>query len=397
MKILVLNSGSSSLKYQVIDMETKDCLGKGLYERVGQDNSLLTHSKGEEKNKFEIPVKNHEEAIKVVLEKLTDANCGVFNSLADLSAIGHRVVHGGEKFSDSVIITDQVIEEIRVCAELAPLHNPAAILGIEACKKIVPEMKMVAVFDTAFHQTLKKAQYIYPIPYKFYSKYGIRKYGFHGTSHSYVSKRVAEIMNKDINSMKIISCHLGQGCSICAIENGKSVETSMGLTPLGGIPMGSRSGELDPSIVTYLMKKESLSADEINNVLNKESGLVGMSEISVDMRDIEDELKKENPSENAQLSLDIFHYSVASYIAKCAVAMNGVDVIAFTAGVGENAIDSRIAICDQLKFMGVEIDLVKNKVRGKEQEITKEDSKVKAYVVPTNEELMIALETSKLI
>ncbi len=394
MKILVLNSGSSSLKYQVIDMETKESLVEGYYERIGQPTAFLTHKRGE-KFKFEVPVQNHEEAIKVVMEKLTSEECGVISNLNDLAGIGHRVVHGGEKFTSSVVITDEVIEEIRRCAELAPLHNPAAVLGIEACKKIAPEMSMVAVFDTAFHQTLKKEQFIYPIPHKYYEKYGVRKYGFHGTSHSYVSKRVAEFINEDISKLKIINCHLGQGCSVCAIDGGVSVETSMGLTPLAGLAMGSRSGDLDPSVVTYLMKKENLTVAEVENILNKESGLFGMSEISVDMRDIEDADAKGD--EKARLSLDVFHYIVASHVAKCAVAMGGVDIITFTAGVGENGKASRKDICERLKFLGIDFDEEKNDVRGKEREITTENSKVRAFIIPTNEELMIAQETSNLI
>jgi acetate kinase len=395
MKILVLNSGSSSLKYQVIDMETEEMLAKGYFERIGQPNSFLTHKVNGIKHKFEHPAKNHEQAISFVLNRLTNDHYGVIKSLDELGGIGHRVVHGGEKFSDSVLITDEVIEEIKKCSDLAPLHNPACILGIEACRKIVPNMKMVAVFDTAFHQTISKDKYIYPIPYKYYKKYGVRKYGFHGTSHQYVSHRVAEIIGKDIKELKIVNCHLGQGCSVCAIKDGKSVETSMGLTPLGGIPMGSRSGDLDPSIITYLMQKENLSPDDMNFILNRESGVYGISGVSVDFRDIETEAL--SGGYHAKLSLDVFHYLTASYIAKCAVAMGGIDVLTFTAGVGEKGPISRKAICEQLEFLGVKIDDEKNKIRGEEAEISTADSKVKIYVVPTNEELMIARETLKLI
>ena len=313
----------------------------------------------------------------------------------NFGGIGHRVVHGGEKFSKPVIITDEVIEEIRKCVDLAPLHNPAAILGIEACMKIVPNMKMVAVFDTAFHQTISKEKYIYPIPYNYYKKYGVRKYGFHGTSHQYVSTRVAELMNKDIKDLKIVNCHLGQGCSVCAIKNGESVETSMGLTPLGGIPMGSRSGDLDPSVVTYLMQKCNLSIDDMNYILNKESGLYGISGISIDMRDIENEMLAGGI--HAKLAMDNFHYLTACYIARCAVAMGGIDVLTFTAGVGEKGPISREAICEQLEFLGVKIDKKVNDVKGEELEISTKDSKVKVYVVPTNEELMIARETLNLV
>lgn len=396
MKILVLNSGSSSLKYQVIDMDTEEVLAKGYFERIGQPNSFLTHKVNGEKHKFEHPAKNHENAISFVLNRLTNDHYGVIKSLDELGGIGHRVVHGGERFSDSVIITDEVIQEIKKCSDLAPIHNPACILGIEACKKIVPNMKMVAVFDTAFHQTISKEKYIYPIPYKYYKKYGVRKYGFHGTSHQYVSHRVAEIMNKDVKDLKIVNCHLGQGCSVCAIKNGKSVETSMGLTPLGGIPMGSRSGDLDPSIVTYLMQKENLSSDDINYILNKESGVYGVSRgISLDFRDIESEALAGGT--HAQLALDVFHYLTASYVARCAVAMGGIDVLTFTAGVGEKGPISRKAICEQLEFLGVKIDDEKNKIRGEEAELSASDSKVKIYTIPTNEELMIAKETLKLV
>mgnify|MGYP003373608593 CR=1 FL=1 len=395
MKILVLNSGSSSLKYQVIDMETEEMLAKGYFERIGQPNSFLTHKVKGIKHKFEHPAKNHEEAIAFVLNRLTNIHYGVIESLEELGGIGHRVVHGGEKFSDSVIITDEVIEEIKKCVDLAPLHNPACILGIEACKRIVPNMKMVAVFDTAFHQTISKEKYIYPIPYKYYKKYGVRKYGFHGTSHQYVSSRVAEIMQKDIKDLKIINCHLGQGCSVCAIQDGKSVETSMGLTPLGGIPMGSRSGDIDPSIITYLMQKEDLKADDMNFILNKQSGVYGISGVSVDFRDIE--IEAMSGGYHAQLALDVYHYLTACYIARCAVAMGGVDVITFTAGVGEKGPMSRKAICKQLEFLGVKLDEEKNEIRGEETEISSSDSRIKVYIIPTNEELMIARETLKLV
>ncbi len=394
-KILVLNSGSSSLKYQVIDMETEEMLAKGYFERIGQPNSFLTHKVKGEKHKFEHPAKNHEQAIAFVLNRLTNHHYGVIESLEELAGIGHRVVHGGEKFSDSVIITDEVIEEIKKCSDLAPLHNPACILGIEACKKIVPNMKMVAVFDTAFHQTISKEKYVYPIPYKYYKKYGVRKYGFHGTSHQYVSNRVAEIMGKDIKELKIVNCHLGQGCSVCAIKDGKSVETSMGLTPLGGIPMGSRSGDLDPSILTYLMQKENLSVDDMNFILNREAGVYGISGVSVDFRDIE--IEALSGGHHAQLALDVFHYLTAAYIARCAVAMGGIDVLTFTAGVGEKGPISRKAICEQLEFLGVKIDDEKNKIRGEEAELSSSDSRVKIYTIPTNEELMIARETLKLV
>lgn len=395
MKILVLNSGSSSLKYQVIDMETNEMLAKGYFERIGQPNSFLTHKVNGRKHKFEVEARNHEAAISFVLDRLTNDHYGIIKNLDELGAIGHRIVHGGEKFSDAVLINDEVIDEIKKCSDLAPLHNPAAILGIEACKKVVPNMKMVAVFDTAFHQTIPKERYIYPIPYKYYEKYGVRKYGFHGTSHQYVSNRVCEMLGKDIKSTKIVSCHLGQGASICAIQNGESVETSMGLTPLGGITMGTRSGDLDPSVLTYLMKKENLSSEQMEEILNKKSGVYGVSRVSMDFRDIEYETLAGGT--HAKLSLDIFCYLIACYIMQCAVAMRGIDIITFTAGVGEKSPYCREHICKQLEFLGAEIDLGKNEVKGEEAIISTNNSKIKICVVPTNEELMIAKETEKLI
>lgn len=395
MKILVLNSGSSSLKYQVIDTETGEMLVKGYYERIGQVGAFLTHKVNGEKHHFEHPAKNHEKAIQFVMKRLTSDHYGVFKSLDELDAIGHRVVHGGEQFKDAVLITDEVIREIRENSMLAPLHNPAAILGIEACQKVVPNKPMVAVFDTAFHQTISKEKYIYPIPYEYYEKYHVRKYGFHGTSHQYVANRVAEILGKDIKDLKIVNCHLGQGASICAIKNGESVETSMGLTPLGGIPMGTRSGDLDPSVVTYLMKKEDLDAEEIEEVLNRESGVYGISMVSVDFRDIEAEALA--GGKHAKLALDAYHYSIAGYIAKCAVAMGGIDVLTFTAGVGEKSSYSRSEICKKLEVLGVEISGKANLVKGEEAEISSPNSKVRVFVVPTNEELMIARETAELV
>ena len=395
MKILVLNSGSSSLKYQVIDTETGEMLVKGYYERIGQVGAFLTHKVNGEKHHFEHPAKNHEKAIQFVMQRLTSDHYGVFKSLDELDAIGHRVVHGGEQFKDAVLITDEVIQGIKNNEMLAPLHNPAAILGIEACQKVVPNKPMVAVFDTAFHQTISKEKYIYPIPYEYYEKYHVRKYGFHGTSHQYVANRVAEMLGKDIKDLKIVNCHLGQGASICAIKNGESVETSMGLTPLGGIPMGTRSGDLDPSVVTYLMKKEGLDAEEIEEVLNRESGVYGISMVSVDFRDIEAEALA--GGKHAKLALDAYHYSIAGYIAKCAVAMGGIDVLTFTAGVGEKSPYSRSEICKQLGVLGVEISGKANLVKGEEAEISSPNSKVRIFVVPTNEELMIARETAELV
>ena len=396
MKILVLNTGSSSLKYQVIDMENEETLAKGNFERIGQINSFLTHKVNGEKHKFEHYAKNHEQAIEFVISRLVNPHYGVLKDLSELTAIGHRVVHGGENFSEPTLITDEVIEEIEDCSELAPLHNPAAVLGIKACKTIMPDIKMVAVFDTSFHQTIPQERYIYPIPYEYYKKYGIRKYGFHGTSHQYVAERVAKLMNKDIKDLKIVNCHLGQGASVCAIKEGKSVETSMGLTPLGGIPMGTRSGDLDPSVVTYLMKKEGLTPDEMEYILNKQSGVYGISGVSVDFRDIEADAAA--GGHHAKLALDNYHYLVACYVARCVVAMNGIDVLTFTAGVGERGQDSREAICDYLEYFGVKIDKEFNQtIKGDEAEISAKDAKVRTFVIPTDEELMIARQTKKIV
>ena len=396
MKILVLNSGSSSLKYQVIDMETEDTLASGYYERIGSEKAFLTHKVNGEKIKIENAVKDHSEALKVVMEQLLNENYGVIKSLEEIDAIGHRIVHGGEKFNKSVLINEEVLSAIEECADLAPLHNPAGVLGIKACQKEMPGKPNVAVFDTAFHQTLPKERYIYPIPYEYYEKYGVRKYGFHGTSHLYVSRRIAEILGKPVEELKTINCHIGQGASICAIQNGNSVETSMGLTPVAGIPMGSRSGDIDPSVVTFIMKKENMTAEEADTMLNKKSGLLGISQVSSDNRDIENAVAEGN--ENAQLALDNYHYQIAAYVAKCAVAMGGVDVITFTAGVGERGRDSRKAICEKLAFMGVKIDAEANQEAfAVEAKISSEDSNVLVYVVPTNEELMIAKQTEAIV
>lgn len=395
MKILVLNSGSSSLKYQVIDTETEEMLVKGYYERIGQDQAFLTHKVHGEKHKFEHPARNHEKAIQFVMERLTSEAYGIFKSLDELDAIGHRVVHGGERFKDAVLITDEVIEEIRRNIDLAPLHNPAAILGMEACKAVIPGKPMVVVFDTAFHQTIAPDKYTYAIPQEYYEKYSIRKYGAHGTSHQYVANRVAELLGKDIKDLKIVNCHLGQGASLCAIKDGKCIETSMGLTPLGGIPMGTRSGDLDPSVVTYIMKKENLTAEEMDNILNKESGVFGISEVSVDFRDIEAEALA--GGKQAKLALDVYHYQIAGFIAKYAVAMGGIDVITFTAGVGEKSPYARSEICKLLEVFGVDISGKQNLSRGDEVEISTPESKIKVFVVPTNEELMIARETEKIV
>ena len=395
MKILVLNCGSSSLKYQLINMETEEVLASGKYERIGEKEAFITHKVNGQKIKIDNPAYNHTEAIEFTLKQLTNPEYKVIDSLDEIEAIGHRLVHGGEKISESVVIDDNVENVLKEYSDLAPLHNPACILGIEACKNVMPGKPMVGVFDTAFHQSIPKERYIYPIPYEYYEKYGIRKYGFHGTSHMFVSQRLAEIEGKDIKDLKIVTCHLGQGSSICAVQGGKSVDTSMGLTPLGGIPMVTRSGDLDPSILLYLMKKEKLSPEQMENILNKESGVSGISGLAPDFRVIEKESYNDN--ETAKIAMESFKYAIASYIAKYAVAMNGVDYIVFTGGVGENQINIRKGICEQLEFMGVEIDVEANNMRGEEKVISKPSSKVKVYVIPTNEELMIAKETERLV
>ena len=395
MKILVLNSGSSSLKYQLIDIENEEVLAKGNFERIGQYNSFLTHKVGQKKLKFEKPVSNHEKAIKFVLKRLLSKEYGVIKSPDEIDAVGHRIVHGGEKFTKPVTITDEVLEGIKDCIDLAPLHNPAAILGIKACESVMPGKVNVAVFDTAFHQTIPEESYIYPIPYEYYEKYKIRRYGFHGVSHEYVANRVAEIIGKPIEDLKIVNCHLGQGASVCAIKNGKSIDTSMGFTPLGGISMGTRSGDLDPSVVTYIARLRNHTPEEMDEILNKKSGVYGISEVSVDFRDIESEADEGN--EKAIMALENFAYLVAQYVAKYAVSMGGIDVLTFTAGVGEKGKRSRKQICDYLKFLGVDLDIEKNNTRNEEAKISTDNSKIAIYVVPTNEELLIARSTANII
>ena len=397
MKTLVINCGSSSLKYQLIDMNTEEALVQGLVERIGISDSILTQKvPGKEKYIVKEDMKNHKEAIEHVLKALVDNENGVIKSMDEINAVGHRVVHGGEKYSDSVIIDEDVIQSIKDCISLAPLHNPPNIIGIEACKELMPNTPMVAVFDTAFHQTMPKEAYICPLPYELYENYGIRKYGFHGTSHKYVSQKVAEVMGKDIKDLKIITCHLGNGASLAAVKNGVSIDTSMGFTPLEGVAMGTRSGNIDPAIVTFLMKEEGLSIDEVNDLLNKKSGVLGISGISSDFRDIEDAAFKEDVH-RAKLALSIFEYKVRATIGSYAAIMGGVDAIVFTAGVGENGPETREAILTGLEFLGVEVDKERNNVRGKVREISKEGSKVKAFVIPTNEELVIARDTVELI
>ena len=395
MKILVINCGSSSLKYQLINSDTEAVLAKGLCERIGIDGMLTYQPEGGEKEKSEIAMPTHTEAINAVLAALTNEKSGVIKSLSEVGAVGHRVVHGGEKFTSSCLINDESMKAIEECNDLAPLHNPANLIGIRACQELMPGVPMVAVFDTAFHQTMPDVAYTYGIPYEYYEKYKVRRYGFHGTSHSYVSKRTAEIVGKPYDQMKIIVCHLGNGASISAVNCGKSVDTSMGLTPLEGLVMGTRSGDLDPAIIDFVGKKEGLSLDEMNEVLNKKSGMLGISGVSSDGRDLE--AAAETGNKRAQLALDVFDYRVIKYIGAYAAAMNGVDAIAFTAGIGENNIKMRKDVCSSLTYLGVKLDEEKNNVRGEERIISADDSKVQVLLVPTNEELAIARETLALV
>ena len=395
MNILVINCGSSSLKYQLINSETEGVLAKGLCERIGIDGMLTYQPEGGEKEKSEIAMPTHTEAINAVLAALTNEKSGVIKSLSEVGAVGHRVVHGGEKFTSSCLINDESMKAIEECNDLAPLHNPANLIGIRACQELMPGVPMVAVFDTAFHQTMPDVAYTYGIPYEYYEKYKVRRYGFHGTSHSYVSKRTAEIVGKPYDQMKIIVCHLGNGASISAVNCGKSVDTSMGLTPLEGLVMGTRSGDLDPAIIDFVGKKEGLSLDEMNEVLNKKSGMLGISGVSSDGRDLE--AAAETGNKRAQQALDVFDYRVIKYIGAYAAAMNGVDAIAFTAGIGENNIKMRKDVCSSLTYLGVKLDEEKNNVRGEERIISADDSKVQVLLVPTNEELAIARETLALV
>ena len=395
MNILILNSGSSSLKYQLINTQTDMILAKGNFERIGQQDSFLTHKLGSEKDKFELPAPNHEMALNIILGKLTSRTYGVISGIDKIDAIGHRIVHGGDKFVSSCLITEEVIKEIEDCIPLAPLHNPAAVAGIRACQDILVGKPNVAAFDTAFHQTMKPEQYLYPIPYKYYEKYKIRKYGFHGISHDYVSSRVASLKGTTRDKLRIVNCHLGQGASICAIKNGQSVDTSMGFTPVAGFCMGTRSGDLDPSIVTFLNKKENISPDEIERILNYESGIFGVSGASVDFRDVENEALLGD--HRSQLAMNIFLTQVAQTIASYIVTMGGIDVLTFTAGVGEKGFEDREEICKKLAFLGLKLDIEKNKSKNIEDRISLEDSKIDVWVVPTNEELMIARDTEKIV
>ena len=397
MKILVINCGSSSLKFQLIDSDSEECLAKGLCERIGIDGSMITYApKGGDKEKTETPMPDHTEAIRLVLDALTNPKTGVVKNLDEIGAVGHRVVHGGEKFAESVLITDDVIKIIEECNDLAPLHNPANLIGINACIKLMPNTPMVAVFDTAFHQTMPEEAYMYGLPYEYYKKYKIRRYGFHGTSHSYVSKRAAEVLGKKYEDLKIIVCHLGNGASISAVKNGKCVDTSMGLTPLQGLIMGTRSGDIDPAIIEFIAHKENKSIDEIMNVLNKKSGVLGLSDnLSSDFRDLE--AGYNNGDENAIRAMKTYCYNVAKYVGAYVAAMNGVDVICFTAGVGENGPMVRNMICEHLGYLGIKLDQELNNKRGEDIAITTPDSKTTVMVIPTNEELAIARETCRLV
>lgn len=395
MKILVLNCGSSSLKYQLLDMSTESVIAKGNFERIGEKESFLTHKMNGKKYVYNEVAMNHEEALNLIMKELQNPDHRAIENLSEINAIGHRVVAGGEIFDKSVIIDEKTLKGIEACSKLAPLHNPAAILGIKACQKAMPGVPMVAAFDTAFHQTMPKENYLYPIPYEYYEKYGIRKYGAHGTSHKYVTQRVEKLMNKDIKALKIVTCHLGQGASLCAVQGGKSVDTSMGLTPLGGITMVTRSGDLDPSVVTAIMKKENLTADEVESILNKKSGLTAVSKLVPDFREIENASNEGN--EDAIIAINKFVSIIAQYIARYAAVMEGIDAVVFTGGIGENQFRIRSKICKKLKFMGLDLDEEKNNEFRSEGKISKEDSKVEIWVVPTDEELMIAQDTLDLI
>lgn len=395
MKVLVINCGSSSLKYQLMDMENENVLAKGLVERIGIDGSVLIHQpEGQEKIKIEDSIPNHVKAIQMVLDALISPEHGVISSLSEIAAAGHRVAHGGERFSDSVLITADVMKGIEECVELAPLHNPANIAGIEACAQLMAGLPQVAVFDTAFHNTIPEYAFLYGLPYEAYEKYHVRRYGFHGTSHKYIAQQAAKMMGDHMSNLRIISCHLGNGASVCAIKYGKSIENSMGFTPLEGLVMGTRSGDIDPAIIPYLMRKEGLTSEEMADYLNKKSGVLGISGISSDFRDIEDAAAEGN--ERAQLALDVYVHKVRGYIGSYVASMGGVDAIVFTAGLGENSAMMRDKICNGLEYLGTRIDQERNNIRGVAREISVDISKVKIFTIPTNEELMIARDTKRI-
>lgn len=396
MKVLVINCGSSSLKYQVLDMKDESLLAKGLVERIGMEGSVITHQKmGQDKIKTTVPMKDHKEAIKQVLDAVQHQEHGVVSSMDEIGSVGHRVVHAGEKYAESVLINDSVIEALEECVELAPLHNPPNLHGIAACRELMPNTPMVAVFDTAYHQTMPAHAYLYALPYEYYEKYGIRRYGFHGTSHKYVAQRAAQMLNININDLKLITCHLGNGASVSAIKHGRVIDTSMGFTPLEGLVMGTRCGDIDPAIVTYIRKKENLPQGVANEILNKKSGVLGVSGVSSDFRDLEEAVAEGN--ERAALALRMFAQRVRFYIGAYIAEMNGVDAIVFTAGVGENDVNMREFICTDLGNLGIKMDPIENKVKGKETVISTDDSKVKLLLIPTNEELMIARDTFEIV
>lgn len=396
MKVLVMNCGSSSLKYQLINMENEELLAKGIAERIGIEGSFVKHeTTGKEKLVVEEPMKDHKAAIKIVLDALVHSEYGAIKSMDEIAAVGHRVVHGGEKFVGSIVIDKEVKATLEECSDIAPLHNPPNLMGIYACEEILPEVPMVAVFDTAFHQTMPAASYMYALPYELYEKHKIRRYGFHGTSHKYVAMRAAEMLGKPLENLKIITCHLGNGASVTAVKNGKSVDTSMGFTPLEGLVMGTRCGDMDPAIISYWMEKEKITIEEVNNIMNKKSGVLGISEVSSDFRDIEEAADTGN--EKARLALDVYYQRVKKYIGAYAAEMGGLDAVVFTAGLGENSFIARKAICSGLEFLGIKIDDEKNNVRGEETIITTEDATTKVLLIPTNEELMIARETKTLV
>lgn len=395
MIVLVVNCGSSSLKYQLVNMDNEEVMAKGVVEKIGLSDSLLTHKWNGQKKEIQQSIPDHQVAVKLVLDILTDAECGVIKSMDEIDAVGHRVVHGGEEFACSTLITDEVMKALEKCSAMAPLHNPPNIIGINACKAIMPNVPQVGVFDTAFHQTMPAKAFMYGLPYELYKEDGIRRYGFHGTSHRYVVGQVAKVMGVPVEKLRIINCHLGNGSSLAAIKYGKCVDTTMGFTPLAGVLMGTRCGDIDPAIVLNVMDKHNLSTKEMDALMNKKSGVLGISGVSSDFRDLGDAASQGN--ERAQLALDMFHYQVRKLIGALAVAMEGVDVITFTAGVGENGIEDRAAICQGLEFLGAKLDPERNNVRGKDTLISTDDSTVKMYVIPTNEEIMIARDTKDIV
>lgn len=395
MIILVVNCGSSSLKYQLIDMKNEEVMAKGLVERIGLAEGVLTHKWKDQKKVINQPIPDHNVAVQLVLNILTDKDCGVITSMDAIDAVGHRVVHGGEKFACSTLITDEVMQALDECVDMAPLHNPPNIIGIKACQAIMPNVVQVGVFDTAFHQTMPAKAFMYGVPYEFYKEDGIRRYGFHGTSHRYVAGEVARVMGVPVEKLRIINCHLGNGSSLAAIKYGKSVDTTMGFTPLPGVLMGTRCGDIDPAIVLHEMERRGLSAKEMDTIMNKKSGVLGISGVSSDFRDLGEAAA--NGNERAKLALDMFHYQVQKAIGALAAAMEGVDVITFTAGVGENGIEDRAGICRGLAYLGAKLDEKRNAVRGKNALISTDDSTVKLYVIPTNEEIMIARDTRDIV